>query len=228
MENMALSKYNGEKMNPREVCSFLSFEDLVSSSGCQNLPNPWLNRIVILCKDESGKVGLRVQTLRKGVFVSLVTPGSPSAMAGLRFGDQILALGRKSVAGWDREKVHSALKSEPVNYIIMAIRDRPLSRGLVLQKDGAGTLGMKIENGIITGIGINTSAAKNGVLINQQLIEINGSCTVGLSDKMIRTWISDCGETVAVTLMDIAIFRALIRDMSPWLLENQMNHSSCQ
>ena len=26
-----------------------------------------------------------------------------------------------------------------------------------------------------------------------------------------RTWISDCGETVAVTLMDIAIFRALIR-----------------
>ena len=26
-----------------------------------------------------------------------------------------------------------------------------------------------------------------------------------------RTWISDCGETVAVTLMDIAVFRALIR-----------------
>lgn len=77
---------------------------------------------------------MRVQTLRKGVFVSLVTPGSPAAMAGLRyasrearlrqfficfshfrFGDQILALGRKSVAGWDREKVKYILKFKGLN-----------------------------------------------------------------------------------------------------------------
>ena len=40
------------------------------------------------------QVGLRVAAHNKGVFVSLVVPGSPAAMAGLRFGDQVLTLGR--------------------------------------------------------------------------------------------------------------------------------------
>ena len=47
---------------------------------------------MILCKDRDGKVGLRVRSVDKGVFVALVTKGSPSAMGGLRFGDQILQI----------------------------------------------------------------------------------------------------------------------------------------
>jgi hypothetical protein len=45
---------------------------------------------VTLCKDGQGKVGLRVRSINKGVFVCLVTKGSPAAQGGLRFGDQIL------------------------------------------------------------------------------------------------------------------------------------------
>jgi syntenin-1 len=45
---------------------------------------------VILCKDSQGKVGLRVRSINKGVFVCLVMKGSPAAQGGLRFGDQIL------------------------------------------------------------------------------------------------------------------------------------------
>ena len=45
-----------------------------------------------MCKDRDGKVGLRVRSVDKGVFVALVTKGSPSAMGGLRFGDQILQI----------------------------------------------------------------------------------------------------------------------------------------
>ena len=44
---------------------------------------------MILCKDAENKVGLRVKSINKGVFVCLVTKGSPAAMGGLRFGDQV-------------------------------------------------------------------------------------------------------------------------------------------
>ncbi len=47
---------------------------------------------VILCKDADNKVGLRVKSINKGVFVCLVTRGSPAAMGGLRFGDQVKKL----------------------------------------------------------------------------------------------------------------------------------------
>ena len=50
---------------------------------------------MILCKDKDGKVGLRVRAVDKGIFVALVTKGSPSAMGGLRFGDQILQINGK-------------------------------------------------------------------------------------------------------------------------------------
>ena len=65
------------------------YQDLVQERQGQTV-NPWLSRWVVLCKDGQGKVGLRVSTYNKGVFVVLVVPGSPAAMAGLRFGDQLL------------------------------------------------------------------------------------------------------------------------------------------
>ena len=39
-------------------------------------------RQIIACKDSNGKLGIRVQHINKGVFVSLVTKGSPAALAG--------------------------------------------------------------------------------------------------------------------------------------------------
>ena len=40
---------------------------------------------MILCKDGEGKVGMRVKAVNKGVFVCLVTKGSPAAIGGLRY-----------------------------------------------------------------------------------------------------------------------------------------------
>ena len=65
---------------------------------------------MILCKDRDGKVGLRVKSIDKGVFVALVTKGSPAAMGGLRFGDQILQINGENVAGYDEAKVHKIFK----------------------------------------------------------------------------------------------------------------------
>lgn len=52
-------------------------------------------RELILCKDAKGKVGIRAQSINKGVFVCVVVKDSPAAMAGLRFGDQILQVKSK-------------------------------------------------------------------------------------------------------------------------------------
>ena len=39
---------------------------------------------VVLCKDQNGKIGLKVKAVNKGVFVCLVAKQSPAAMGGLR------------------------------------------------------------------------------------------------------------------------------------------------
>jgi len=133
---MALvSNENYEKH--KEVYSqpgFLSIEDLVQNRHSLSVVNPWLSRWVILCKDGNGKIGLRVQTYKKGVFVSLVVPGSPAAMAGLRFGDQLLTLGKTELAGKTPDRVHCMFRSCSVNNIVMAVRDRPLCRSIKLNK----------------------------------------------------------------------------------------------
>ena len=49
-------------------------------------------REVTLCKDKKGIIGMCVNSESKGVFVVMVKKESPAAMAGLRFGDQILTV----------------------------------------------------------------------------------------------------------------------------------------
>lgn len=39
-------------------------------------------RAIVACKDEKGKLGLRVQHINKGVFVSFVQKDSAAALAG--------------------------------------------------------------------------------------------------------------------------------------------------
>ncbi|RZF43675.1 hypothetical protein LSTR_LSTR014138 [Laodelphax striatellus] len=85
-------------------------------------------REVTLCKDASGKVGLRVCAVNKGVFVSVVSKGSPAAMCGIRFGDQILQINGISVAGYSMTQVHDLFRKSTVNGINIILRDRLISR----------------------------------------------------------------------------------------------------
>jgi syntenin-1 len=88
----------------------------------------FLNKVMYLqltvCKDASGKVGLRVQAVSKGVFVCLVLKGSPAALAGIRFGDQILQINAVTVAGFSVDEVHTLFRKSPVNGISVVVRDR--------------------------------------------------------------------------------------------------------
>ena len=54
----------------------------------------------------------------------------------------------------------------------MAVRDRPLCRSVVLHKDRAGRLGIKITGGCVVAIAVNSTAARKGLLIDHQIIEV--------------------------------------------------------
>lgn len=182
-------------------------------------------RQVILCKDADNKVGLRVKSINKGVFVCLVTRGSPAAMGGLRFGDQILQINGENVAGYSESKVNDIIKKAGVNNIVLAVRDRPFERTLTLHKDSAGQLGFQFKEGKITAIAINSSAARNGLLIEHNLLEVNGQNVVGVKDKEIAKIIDEGGQTVTVTVIPSYLYDHMIKNMSNSLVKKMMDHS---
>ena len=75
--------------------SFVRFALLALKSPTPPLPHTITHtgvREVVLCKDQKGKCGISLFHVNKGVFVCFVAKGSPAAMAGVRFGDQILTV----------------------------------------------------------------------------------------------------------------------------------------
>lgn len=138
-------------------------------------------RELILCKDNQGKIGLRVQAINKGIFVCVVVKDSPAAVGGLRFGDQILQIQGITVAGYTVDEVHKLLKKSSSENISCVIRDRPFERMVVLHKDSMGCVGFQFKNGKITSIVQDSSAARNGLLIDHSIIEIDGQNVVSFS-----------------------------------------------
>ena len=57
---------------------------------------------------------------------------------------------------------------------------RPFERTITMQKDSTGHIGFVFKENKITHIVKDSSAARNGVLIDHHLVEINGQNVVGL------------------------------------------------
>lgn len=182
-------------------------------------------RMIIGCKGADGKVGLRVQHVNKGVFVSFVQKDSPAAMAGLRFGDQILQIDGKTLAGFDRDKVMSILKKADPKRIEFAIRDRPFERTITLQKDSAGHVGFIFKNAKVTSIVKDSSAARNGLLTEHNLLEVNGQNVVGLKDKEISQILTNSDRSITLTIMPTFLYEHMVKCMSDSLVKKKMDHS---
>lgn len=183
-------------------------------------------RELILCKDAKGKIGLRVQSIDNGVFVCIVVKNSPAALAGLRFGDQILQINGTLVCGFSVDKIHKMLKSSGSNNISVVVRDRPFERTVTLLKDSKGNMGVGFKNGKITSIVKDSSAARNGVLINHNLLEVNGQTVVAMKDKDIVKIIADApGNTIKITIIPSFLFEHLVKKLSTSFLRGKMDHS---
>ncbi|XP_012285620.1 syntenin-1 [Orussus abietinus] len=181
-------------------------------------------RELTLCKDKDGKVGLRVHPVNEGVFVCLVSPKSPAALAGLRFGDQILEINGESLAGYSMEKVHKIFRNCPINGINVVIRDRPFERTITMHKYSSGHIGFQFKNGKIIALIKDSSAARNGLLTDHQILEVNGKNVIGLKDKEITAEIEKGGDIITITVIPSFIYDHMIKKMNNSLLKS-MDHS---
>ncbi|KAL4236810.1 hypothetical protein ACF0H5_005197 [Mactra antiquata] len=182
-------------------------------------------REVVACKDNEGKIGLRIRHVNNGLFVALVQQNSPAALAGLRFGDQILQINGQNVAGWDNDKAHKVLKQADGQRISFAVRDRPFERTITMQKDSNGFIGFVFKDGKIKSLVKDSSAARNGVLTDHHLIEVNGQNVVGVKDTVTSEIIEAGGRTVTITVMPSVIYEHIVKCMGNSIMKKLMDHS---
>ncbi|KAG8524169.1 Syntenin-2 [Galemys pyrenaicus] len=168
-------------------------------------------REIHLCKDERGKIGLRLRAIDQGIFVQLVQANTPASLVGLRFGDQILQIDGRDCAGWSTDKAHRALKKASAERITMVVRDRPFQRTLTLHKDSTGHVGFVIKKGKVVSVVKGSSAARNGLLTNHYLCEVNGQNVIGLKDKDVIGILATGGNVITLTVIPSVIYEHMVK-----------------
>ncbi|PAA68125.1 hypothetical protein BOX15_Mlig004386g1 [Macrostomum lignano] len=182
-------------------------------------------RPVTLCKGADGKLGVRVKAISQGLFVAMVYRGSPAALAGLRFGDQIVEVNGEAVAGWSADRAAKAFKGCPVNGIQLMVRDRPFERTVTVHKDSVGHVGFVIKDAAITALVADSSAARNGLLTDHHIVEVNGQNVVGMKDDQIAELMKKSERTVTVTVMPTFVYKHIVSCMGKSLVRKWMDHS---
>uniref|UniRef100_A0AC35TWQ6 PDZ domain-containing protein n=1 Tax=Rhabditophanes sp. KR3021 TaxID=114890 RepID=A0AC35TWQ6_9BILA len=195
---------------------------------------PGLSRSVVhhgvrtssLYKQEDGKVGLRLRCINMGMFVQFVAEDSPASYAGIRFGDQILQIDGTEMLGVNSEKAMTMLnKSKKAATIELIIRDRPFERSVTLHKGDTGSLGFAYDDNKITHIIKDTSASRNGLLINQRILEVNGINVLGLKSAQIGSIIDGADQTVTLTIMSNEMYNEILKNVSWSLILKKQDHS---
>ncbi|BHF77991.1 hypothetical protein SprV_0602110100 [Sparganum proliferum] len=169
-------------------------------------------RELTLHKDKKGRLGIQLRDLDAGVIVSYVECEGAAAMGGLRFGDQVLSINGVVVAGFSGRKAMDLVKHSPSD-VVFVIRDRPLERNITLTKDSHGTVGILVKNGKVSGIVKNSSAARNGVLVDHHILEVGGRNVIGLSDKKIGEYLDVMGTSVNITVMPSFFFDHIVKKL---------------
>ena len=88
---------------------------------------------------------------------------------------------------------------------------RPFERTVTLHKDSVGHVGFHFKNGKITGLVKDSSAARNGLLTDHHLLEVNGQNVVGVKDKDITAVIAEGGSIITVTIVPSFIYEHMVK-----------------
>jgi syntenin-1 len=181
-------------------------------------------RQVILAKGQEGKLGVAVACWDKGVFVAFVWKDSAAALGGLRFGDQILQINGETVAGWTQKQTLKFITEADATRVTFAVVDRPMMRTVTCQKDASNHVGFLFKDGMVKSIIKDTSAARNGLMINHQVIEINGQCVVGLKDKELSQLFQESPRTCTVTITPKFVYDHLVAKIGFKKIKKHMDH----
>ncbi|XP_067836205.1 syntenin-1-like isoform X1 [Heptranchias perlo] len=181
-------------------------------------------RELILCKDQDGKIGIRLKSIDNGIFVQLVQANSPASLAGLRFGDQVLQINGENCAGWSSDKSHKVLKQASDQKISVIVRDRPFERTITMHKDSTGHVGFIFKNGKITSIVKDSSAARNGLLTEHNICEVNGQNVIGLKDTQIADILATAENVITITIMPAYIHEHMMKRMASSIVKSLMDH----
>uniref|UniRef100_A0A0N4ZR13 PDZ domain-containing protein n=1 Tax=Parastrongyloides trichosuri TaxID=131310 RepID=A0A0N4ZR13_PARTI len=183
-------------------------------------------RTTTLYKEEKGKIGLRLRLINMGMFVQFVAEDSPAAIGGIRFGDQILQINGNELLGLTEmeamDLLNSSNKEETVDLVI---RDRPFERSVTLHKDNLGNLGFAYSDNKITHIIKNSSASRNGLLINQRILEINGQNVIGFKSPQVKKILEEAEQTVTLTIISNEMYNELLKNVSWSLILKKQDHS---
>lgn len=167
-------------------------------------------REVVLCKNQQGKIGLSFQIIDMGLFVSLVEKESAGALAGVRFGEQLIAINGQAVSGIKKSKIEKMIKEIPLDgEIRMIFRDRPYAKIFNLTKDQSGLFGFTFKKGNITNIIKDTSGAKNGLQIDHQIVEVNGQNVLGFTDGELKTLFRSQENVITITVMEHTFYKKM-------------------
>jgi len=176
-------------------------------------------------KKGNARLGIAPVAWENGVFVGFVWKDSTAAMAGLRFGDQILRINGEDCAAMSQSKVLKLLRNADAKGVELVVRDRPYARCISFQKDAHNLCGFGFKDGQITSLVKDSSAVRNGLLTKHQLLEVNGQNMVGLKDKEILAVIQESPQTVTVTIAPYFIYKKMIAGIGFKRIKTYMDHS---
>ncbi|XP_016418123.1 syntenin-1-like [Sinocyclocheilus rhinocerous] len=102
---------------------------------------------------------------------------------------------------------------------------RPFQRTVTMHKDSSGHVGFIFKSGRITSLVKDGSAARNGLLTDHFICEINGQNVIGLKDTQIKDILTTSPTAMTITIMPKFIYEHMIKKMSSGLLKSSMDHS---